>query len=465
MRLICVTIAGAIMIQTVNPATGKVEKTFDPLTQPEIEKKLQKAADAFTIWRRTPIKKRLALMQKLVDHLHEHKEQYAKLATLEMGRPLKDSINEIEKSISLCNFYIKNGKKFLKDEHITTEASKSYVQYDPLGVILGVMPWNYPFTQVFRPMIPAIIAGNTFVLKHASNVPQCSQAIEKMFITCGFPKGVMTNLLIEGKNIESVIADPRITAVTVTGSERTGSSVASIAGKHLKKSVLELGGSDAFIVLADADIENTVKQAVKARTTNAGQSCNSPKRFILHEKIAQEFTELFVKEVKKLKVGDPLDPKTDIGPITRNDLRTVLDKQVHDSVKKGARLLHGGKELDREGFFYEVTVVDNVKKGMPLFDEEVFGPVAAITTVRTDDEALNVANDTHLGLSASIWTKNPKQVHHFTHELHVGLVFINQAVRSDVRLPYGGVKKSGYGRELGRFGIQEFTNIKSVVIK
>ncbi|HSW96661.1 MAG TPA: NAD-dependent succinate-semialdehyde dehydrogenase [Candidatus Saccharimonadales bacterium] len=453
------------MIQTINPATGKVEKTFEPHTAEEIEKKLQQAADTFKMWRKTLINERTTLIQKLADHLQEEKETYAKLATLEMGRPYKESLNEIIKSIALCNFYSKNGEKFLAEENIETEASKSYVQFDPLGVILGVMPWNYPFTQAFRPMIPAIIAGNTFVLKHASNVPQCSQAIENMFEICGFPKGVMTNLLVEGKNIEAIIADDRITAVTVTGSEKTGASVASIAGKHLKKSVLELGGSDAFIVLSDADIEHTVQQAVKARTTNAGQSCNSPKRFIVHEKIAQEFTDLFVQEVKKLTIGDPLDPKTDIGPITRSDLRDLLDKQVHDTVKKGARLLHGGKKLDREGFFYEVTVVDNVKKGMPLFDEEVFGPVAAITTVKNEEEAIGVANDTHLGLSASVWTKNPDKVHYFTHDLHVGLVFINQAVRSDVRLPYGGVKKSGYGRELGRFGIQEFTNIKSVVIK
>lgn len=458
-------LAEEIMIQTVNPATGKVEKTYTPHSQKEIDKKLQTASEAFQSWRQTSLKERIALVKMLAQHLQKEKETYAKLATLEMGRPLKESINEIDKSISICNYYCKNARKFLKEEHVTTEASQSYVQYDPLGVILAVMPWNYPFTQVFRPMIPAILAGNTFVLKHASNVPQCSQAIEAMFTTCKFPKGIMTNLLVEGKDIEAIIADPRITAVTVTGSEKTGSSVASIAGKHLKKSVLELGGSDAFIVLEDADIDHTVKQAVKARATNAGQSCNSPKRFILHKNIAQEFTEKFVKEVQKLKVGDPLDPKTDIGPLARKDLRDQLDKQVKESIKQGARLLQGGKKLDNDGFYYEMTVVDGVKKGMPLFDEEVFGPVIAIITVTDDAEALRVANDTHLGLSASVWTKKPERVHHFIYELHVGLVFMNQAVRSDIRLPYGGVKRSGYGRELGRFGIQEFTNIKSVVIK
>ena len=453
------------MIQTINPATGKVEKTFAPYTSEEIDKKLQTAANAFHVWRKLSLSDRIAFIKKLSAHLQKNKEKYAALATLEMGRPFKDSLGEIEKSISICNFYSKNAKKFLKAEHIPTEASKSYVQFDPLGVILGIMPWNYPFTQVFRGMIPALLCGNTFVLKHASNVPQCSIAIETMFADCGFPKGVVTSLLVEGKNVESIIADDRIAAVTVTGSEKTGSSVAAIAGRHLKKTVMELGGSDAFIVLEDADLDETVTQAVKARTLNAGQSCNSPKRFILHHKIAKKFKEKFVEEVKKLTIGDPMDPQVQVGPLARKDLQDLLNRQVTDSLKKGAKLLYGGEKLDREGFFYSVTVVDTVSKGMPLFDEEVFGPVAVVMTVKDDDEALRVANDTPLGLSASVWTSHPERIHHFTHELHVGLVFINQSVRSDVRLPYGGVKKSGYGRELGRFGMLEFVNIKSIVIK
>lgn len=453
------------MIQTVNPATGKVEKTFAPYTAEEIDEKLETAVGAFQLWRKTSLSDRISLIKKLAVHLEKNKEKYARLATLEMGRPYKDSLGEIDKSISICDFYTKNAKKFLEVEHIPTEATKSYVQFDPLGVILGVMPWNYPFTQVFRGMIPALLCGNTFVLKHASNVPQCSMAIETMFDACGFPKGVMTNLLIEGKNVESVIADDRIAAVTVTGSEKTGAAVAAIAGKHLKKTVMELGGSDAFIVLEDADIDATVKQAVKARTLNMGQSCNSPKRFILHHKIANEFKKKFVEEVEKLTIGDPEDPQVQIGPLARKDLRDLLDRQVTESVKKGAKILHGGEKLKGDGFFYSVTVVDNVSKGMPLFNEEVFGPVAVMITVKDDDEALYVANDSHLGLSASVWSAHPERVHHFTHELHVGLVFVNQAVRSDVRLPYGGVKKSGYGRELGRFGMLEFVNIKSVVIK
>jgi len=453
------------VIQTINPTTGNIEKTVAPYTSKEIEKRLEIASLAFHQWRKTSLGARVALVKKLSKYLQKNKETYAALATKEMGRPFKDSIGEIEKSISICDYYSKNAKKFLKEEQISTDDTKSYVQYDPLGVILGIMPWNYPFTQVFRCMIPTILAGNTFVLKHASNVPQCSQAIEEMFTLCGFPHGVVTNLFVEGENVQDVIADDRIAAVSVTGSEKTGAAVASTAGKHLKKSVMELGGSDAFIVLADADISVAVKQAVSARLTNAGQSCNSPKRIILHKKIAKEFTKAFVAEIRKLSVGDPFDPKIDVGPLARKDLRDLLDEQVTKSIKKGARLLYGGKKLPGKGFFYAVTVVDTITKGMPLFDEEVFGPVAVLITVSNDDEALKVANDTHLGLSASVWTKYPERIAHFIYELHVGLVFINKAVRSDVRLPYGGVKKSGYGRELGRFGILEFTNIKSVVIK
>jgi succinate-semialdehyde dehydrogenase/glutarate-semialdehyde dehydrogenase len=453
------------MIQSLNPATGEVIKVFKPDSPQEVEKKLARAFLTYQTWRKKSLNERIKLVKKLGAQLTKNKSYYAGLAMTEMGRPYKDSLSEIEKSISVCNFYAKNAKKFLKEEIIQTEATKSYVQYDPIGVVLGIMPWNYPFTQVFRCMISLLLAGNTFVLKHASNVPQCGIAIEELFDLCKFPKGVMTNLLVESKNVDSVIADDRISAVTVTGSEKTGSIVASIAGKHLKKSVLELGGSDAFIVLADADLEHTVRQAVIARTINGGQSCNSPKRFILHKEIAKEFVDAFVRQAQKLTVGDPMDMHTDIGPIAREDLRDRLDLQVKDSIKKGAKLLLGGTKIKGKGYFYPLTIVTNVKKGMPLFDEEVFGPVAVFITVENDDEALRVANDTHLGLSASIWTAYPERVHHFTYELHVGLVFINQAVRSDVRLPYGGVKKSGYGRELGRYGILEFTNIKSIVIK
>lgn len=452
-------------IQTLNPATGEVVKTFTPHTQEEINTKLATALNGFQTWNKFSLDKRLEYLQKLQDHLEKNKEQYGAMVTLEMGRPIKDAIAEIDKSIGICKFYIENAHKFLGEQHVLTEATKSYVQYDPLGLVLGIMPWNYPFTQVFRALIPIIIAGNGFILKHASNVPQSALEIEKIFTELDFPKGLVTTILIEGKETDKLIADDRIVAVTVTGGEETGKNVAKIAGMHLKKTVLELGGSDAFIVLADADIKKTVAQALKARTSNAGQSCNSPKRFIIHKKVAKEFIQLFLEEVKKMNMGDPMNPKTSIGPVAKKSLRDQLHKQVIASIEKGARLLCGGKFIPGKGFFYELTVLDQVKKGMPVFDEEVFGPVVSIIEVSTEEEAIQVANDTHLGLSASIWTEHPQQFEHFIHELHVGLVFFNQAVRSDPRLPYGGVKKSGYGRELGEFGIREFTNIKTVLIK
>ena len=452
-------------IQTVNPASGKVEKIFTPTTFKEIDLGLEKAKEAFKSWSRLTVAARLAYIERLSDYLLKNRDELGKLVTLEMGRVYADSVSEITKAIGICKYYIENGEKFLTEQHIPTEAAKSYVEYAPLGVILGIMPWNYPFTQAFRALVPALVAGNVFVLKHASNVPQCALAIAEMFEKTGFPNGVFTNFLIEGGAVSKIIEDDRVAAVTLTGSEAAGSKVAELAGRHLKKTVLELGGSDAFIVLEDADIESVVEQAVKGRLMNAGQACNSPKRFILSDKIARQFIDLFVEKSRALKVGDPMDPDTNVGPMARPDLVDLLDDQVHDSVKKGARLLLGGKRIAREGYFYEVTVVDQVRKGQPLFDEEVFGPVVSIIEVKSDEEAITAANDTHLGLSASVWTKDIRRAHHFIDNLHVGLVFVNQVVRSDPRLPFGGVKKSGYGRELGEFGIKEFTNIKTVVIK
>jgi succinate-semialdehyde dehydrogenase/glutarate-semialdehyde dehydrogenase len=452
-------------IQSVNPATGKITKTFKPENAVEVDKKIQQADKAFSKWKKKTVKERVELIAKLADHMVKNKEEYAKVVTEEMGRPYKDSVSEMEKSAKICKYYIENGEKFLAPEEVKTEATKSYVQYDPIGVILGVMPWNYPFAQAFRPAIPALISGNTFILKHASNVPQSSLLIEEAFKKSGFPEGVFTSVLIEGASTEQLIADDQIAAVTLTGSEAAGKQIAALAGKHLKKTVLELGGSDAFIVLDDADIEEAAKIAVKARAVNGGQSCNSPKRFIVHEKIADKFTKIFLEEAKKLKVGDPFNPDTNIGPVAREDLLEHLHWQVHESLRHGARLLLGGEKIEGEGFYYKFTVVDQAKKGMPVFDEEVFGPVAVISEVKSEDEAIEVANDSHLGLSASVWTKDIKKSEKFIHNLHVGLVFINQPVRSDPRLPYGGVKKSGYGRELGIHGIREFVNIKSVVIK
>lgn len=452
-------------IQSINPATGEVIQTFIPEAPAQIDAKIQNADKAFQKWKKTPLQKRLTLMQQLADHIVSQKDAYGKVITEEMGRPYKDAVSEIEKSAKICNYYIQNAESFLSPEPIKTEAQKSHVQYDPLGIVFGIMPWNYPFAQAFRPAIPAIIAGNTFILKHASNVPQSSLLIQKAFEEAGFPEGIFTSILIEGSNTEQLIADDQIAAVTLTGSEAAGKKVASTAGANLKKTVLELGGSDAFIVLADADIEKTADFAVKARAVNGGQSCNSPKRFIVHTDVIEKFTALFVEKAKKLKVGDPFSSDTDIGPLAREDLRDQLHNQVHQSIRQGARLLLGGESIMDKGWYYAFTVVDNAKKGMPVFDEEVFGPVAVISEVSSNEEAIAVANDSHLGLSASVWTSDTTQAEQFIHDLHVGLVFINQPVRSDPRMPYGGVKKSGYGRELGINGIREFVNIKSVVIK
>lgn len=452
-------------IQTLNPATGQIEKIFQPESVAQLDEKISQAMNAYHGWKKISIDERVTLMKRLSSHLKDNLRKYASVVTKEMGRPILHSDAEIEKAAAICDYYVENAKSFLTPEDADIGATYSHIQFDPLGLILGVMPWNYPFTQAFRPAIPAILAGNVFILKHASNVPQSSLLIQEAFEQAGFPPGVFTSVLVESRGINHLIADDRIAAVTVTGSERAGASVAAKAGEHLKKTVLELGGSDAFIVFADADIDETVSAAVKARLTNAGQACNSPKRIILDKSIASEFTSKFVQKVAQMKIGDPMNEDTDIGPITRDDLRSQLHRQVKDSVAKGARLLHGGEKIDRPGFFYEVTVLDNVKKGMPVFDEEVFGPVAVFIEVESEEEAIQVANDSHLGLSASIWTKDVEKAKKYIDELEVGLVYINQPVRSNPALPYGGIKKSGYGRELGKYGIREFTNVKSVVIK
>ncbi len=452
-------------IQTLNPATGEIIKKYKPATLGEIDRSLTRAEKAYQSWSKLQVGERLKFIKRLADHLEKHKHDHAKLITLEMGRVYSDSVSEIEKSVSICRYYINNAEKFLAELHVETEAAKSYIEYAPLGIILGIMPWNFPYSQAFRAIIPSLAAGNVIILKPASNVPQCALAIESLFAAAKFPPGVFKNLFIEGSEVGELIKDNRVAAVTLTGSEAAGAAVAKLAGEHLKKTVLELGGSDAFIVLEDADIDTAVAQAVKGRLMNAGQACNSPKRIILSHKIASEFKKKFVEKSAKLIVGDPLDPSTNVGPLARPDLIEVVERQLRDSVKKGAKILHGATKIKGPGFYYEVTVVDKVKKGMPLFDEEVFGPVVSFITVKSDAEAINAANDTHLGLSASVWTKDITRAHHFIDHLHVGLVFVNQVVRSDPRLPFGGVKKSGYGRELGEHGIKEFTNIKTVVIK
>lgn len=452
-------------IQVVNPANGKIIKSFESEKPSTIHKKIDKSNKAFMRWRLLSVEERGEVVQKIAEDLEKNKKKYAKIISVEMGKPILQSIAEIEKSAKVCEYYAKNSKQFLLPEHVSIGAQESYVMYEPLGIILGVMPWNYPFTQVFRAAIPALMAGNTFILKHASNVPWSAVTIEKIVNQASNIKNIFTTMLVEGAAVNSLIEDPRIAAVTVTGGEIAGKRIASLAGAHLKKTVMELGGSDAFIVLEDVDVKSVVDHAIKAKSLNAGQSCNSPKRFILMKHIAREFKTYFLEKVTRMKIGDPMDETVDIGPIAREDLRNELHVQVQKSVEKGAKLLHGGKKIIGEGYFYEMTLLDHVKKGMPVYDEEVFGPVAIFIEVKDENEAIRVANDTHLGLNATVWTKDTRRAKRFIEELQVGSVFVNQVVRSDPRLPYGGTKKSGYGREFGAQGIREFTNIKSVVVK
>ncbi|HLD26738.1 MAG TPA: NAD-dependent succinate-semialdehyde dehydrogenase [Patescibacteria group bacterium] len=452
-------------IQIINPATGDLIKTFTEFTQKMIEERLQSASQTYYQWKKIPFSIRKKLMLLVADNLQDNKEKYAKLITQEMGKPIIQSKSEIEKCILVCRYFAENAEKFLSNEIVQTEAMKSYIHCEPLGVILVIMPWNFPFWQVFRAVVPIIMAGNTVVLKHASNVSQTSLVIEKIFHDCGFLKGVFTSLLIEGSTVLRIIDDKRIVGVTLTGSESVGKIVAEYAGSTIKKTLLELGGSDPFIILSDANLESASEVAVQARMINAGQSCIAAKRFIVCEDIVDEFISLFVSKMKALVLGDPLDEKTQVGPLARKDLLTQLHQQVEKSLKKGAQLLLGGKIIQGKGFFYEQAIVSNVVKGMPLYDEEVFGPVASIIIVADENEALCVANDTKYGLGASVWTQKAKSIEKFIHGLEVGSVFINDMVKSDPRLPFGGIKLSGYGRELGMYGIKEFVNIKTIVIK
>lgn len=450
-------------IQTINPATGTVVETFTPMTPKEINQKLDAAKVAFHSWKKTSFTERATLFKKLVSVLNENIDELAALNTLEMGKPIAQSKSELEKCTKGCIFYAENAERILAQEIIETENTHSYLRHDPLGVILAVMPWNFPYWQALRAAAPAIMAGNTMVLKHSSNVTKCALAIEDMFRKAGFPEAVFTTLVVEGSAMTSIIKDDRIEAVTVTGSEEAGRRIAEAAGASLKKTVLELGGSDAFIILEDADMDMTVENAVLARVRNTGQSCTAAKRFIVVANRAEAFTERFIEGTKKLKMGDPTDPSVEIGPIARDDLRKELHKQVEKSVEMGADLLVGGNMVDGEGYYYEPTVLANVKKGMPAYDEEIFGPVASIIVVDNDEEAIRVANDTHLGLGASIWTTDLDKAQWMAGEIEAGNVFINKMVTSDPRWPTGGIKKSGYGRELGEHGIKEFVNIKSVI--
>ena len=449
-------------IATTNPATGEVIRTFEPLSAAQIEAKLQLAADAFKRHRRTSFPERAAKMTRLAEILEKEKDDCAHLMTLEMGKPLKAAVAEAMKCASGCRYYAENAEKFLADEWIETGARRSFVRYLPSGPILAIMPWNFPFWQVMRFVAPALMAGNVGLLKHASNVPQCALKIEEMILRAGFAEGVFQTLLIGSGPVDGILNDPRVVAATLTGSEQAGIQVGISAAKRIKKVVLELGGSDPFIVMPSADLEAAVATAVDARIQNNGQSCIAAKRFIVAEKIASEFEKKFVKRMQELRVGDPFKESTQLGPLASADAVTTLDADVKKSIAAGARLLTGGQPLPGPGFYYAPTVLTDIPKGSPAYSEELFGPVASIFRVKGIDEAVALANDVRFGLGASAWTNDAAETERFVNELQAGMVFLNKMVASDPRLPFGGVKASGHGRELADVGIREFMNIKTV---
>ena len=452
-------------IATINPTTAEKLKVFNPLTSEEITQKLALAGSTFQQYRQTSFSQRSEWLNRAAEILEKNKLEYAQIMTTEMGKPIKSAIAEVQKCALVCRFYAEKAPEFLADVSVASDASKSFLAYHPLGVILAVMPWNFPFWQVFRFAAPALMAGNVGVLKHASNVPQCALALEDIIQQAGFPKGAFQTLLIGAKQVKSVIEDDRVKAATLTGSEPAGASLASAAGQQIKKTVLELGGSDPFIVLESADLESAVATAVTARMLNNGQSCIAAKRFILAEAIADEFTEKLIAKFQALKIGDPMSEDTDIGPLATAAILTDLDQQVQTSLKAGAKLLMGGKPLDRPGNFYPPTILTDIPLDSPTAKEEFFGPVALLFRVKNLDEAIELANDIPFGLGASAWTTNLQERDRLIKDIEAGAVFINGLVKSDPRLPFGGIKRSGYGRELSIQGIQEFVNIKTVWIK
>lgn len=449
-------------ITTKNPYTNEHLQSYELLTSHQLSSKLQTAQVQYEDWKNVSIKDRCKLLSKVSELLLQRKEQFARLMAEEVGKPITQGISEIEKCAWVCDFYIKNAVDFLADQIIDTDAEESFISYDPLGVILAIMPWNYPFWQVMRFAAPTLTAGNTALLKHASNASGCALEIEKLFLDAGYPKGCFQTVLVSHEQIEDIVANPVIKGITLTGSEAAGRSVAALAGKHLKKTVLELGGNNACIVLKDADLKKHIKTMVKARMQNAGQSCIAAKRFIVVEAIYDKFLNAFVEEVKQLKIGDPKDSKTDMATLAREDLAQEVEKQVEDSIKKGAKVVCGHL---RKGAVYHPTVISDVTEGMPLFNEEVFGPVAAIIKVKNKAEAYKIAAASKFGLGTMIFTKDVEAAKKETSAIEDGAYFINDMVKSDPRLPFGGTKASGYGRELSKEGMLEFVNIKTVYIK
>jgi succinate-semialdehyde dehydrogenase / glutarate-semialdehyde dehydrogenase len=452
-------------IATVNPATGQIVRTFVSLSEADLDAKLQCAAETFRRYRTTPLAERTRRLTRAAEILESEKEKFGRLMVTEMGKTFKAAVEEAVKCALGCRYYAEHAEQFLSDQVVETSAKRSFVSYQPIGPILAIMPWNFPFWQVFRFAAPALAAGNVGLLKHASNVPQCALAIEDIFRRAGFPEGCFQTLLIETDRVRRVIEDHRVSAVTLTGSTGAGSHVASTAGKQIKKTVLELGGSDPFIVMPTADLDAAARTAVKARTINNGQSCIAAKRFIVAEPIADDFERRLVAGIQSLVVGDPMDPNTDVGPLANEAQVKTLEDQLARSVQAGARLLVGGYRLDRPGCYFAPGVVTGITKDSPAYREEVFGPVALLFRVKDADSAIQLANDSDFGLGASAWTRDPTERDRFVAELESGMVFINAMVASDPRVPFGGVKQSGYGRELSYQGLREFVNIKTVWIQ
>jgi succinate-semialdehyde dehydrogenase / glutarate-semialdehyde dehydrogenase len=453
-----------VAITTINPATGEEVRSFEALSGGEIDEKIQHAVETFGEYKKTSFEERSRMMLRAAEILEEEAEEFGRLMTSEMGKTLAAATAEAKKCARGCRYYAENAERFMADEDVELEGARAYIRYEPLGPILAVMPWNFPFWQVFRHAAPALMAGNVILMKHASNVPQCALAIEDVIHRAGFPEGAFQTLLIGSDQVQDVIDDPRVRAVTLTGSEGAGRSVGAEAGENIKPSVLELGGSDPFIVMPSADLEKAVSTAVTSRTLNNGQSCVNAKRIIVHEEIADEFERRFVESMAALKVGDPMSEDTDMGPLATTQMLEDVDEQVRKSVEAGARVLTGGEPMDEPGNFYPPTVITDIPKDSPAYREEIFGPVASLFKVKDIDEAIRIANDTSFGLSSSAWTSDLQEQERFINEIEAGMVYINRMTESTPEVPFGGAKNSGYGRELSHFGIREFTNVKTVWI-
>ncbi|MBF9254194.1 NAD-dependent succinate-semialdehyde dehydrogenase [Pontibacter sp. 172403-2] len=449
-------------IETKNPATGEVVKTFTPHTPEEVKQKIEAAEAAFRSWKKTGFGERAQYMQQQADILENEAGTYGRIISLEMGKPLQDAVAEVKKCATVCRYYAENAENFLKDEAVETKASRSLIAYEPLGVVLAVMPWNFPFWQVYRFLAPALMAGNVGLLKHSSNVPQCALAIAEICRKAGFPDDVFQTLLIGSKEVDAVIENPLVKAVTLTGSEAAGSMVAAKAGEQIKKTVLELGGSDPFIVLDDADLEQAATFAVKSRMVNTGQSCIAAKRFIVVQSIADDFLKRMKEMMGALKTGNPLTDDCDYGPMARKDLAVELEEQVQQSLRKGAQVVLDGGRTDTESAYFKPMILKNVTPGMPAYDEEMFGPVAAVMIAKDEEDAIRIANDSRFGLGGAVWTQDRERGLRVARQVETGAMFVNALVASSPEMPFGGIKKSGYGRELSYLGIREFVNQKSI---